>query len=87
MNLKYQMIIRWSEEDKCFLVGSSDFPGQNWRIHGDTYQEEVNNGIDTLESLVIAYQTTGYTLPQLTFNQAAYIKDTRLIAIRVGSGE
>jgi hypothetical protein len=33
--------------------------------------EAVNNGIDALESLVIANQTTGDTLPQLTFNQAA----------------
>ncbi|TAE58033.1 MAG: type II toxin-antitoxin system HicB family antitoxin [Nostocales cyanobacterium] len=71
MNLKYQMIIKWSEEDNCFLVGFPDFPGQTWRTHGDTYQEAVNNGIEALESLVIAYQTTGENLPQPTFNQAA----------------
>ncbi|MFM2063916.1 MAG: hypothetical protein RLZZ507_3587 [Cyanobacteriota bacterium] len=71
MNLKYQMIIQWSEEDNCFLVGFPDFPGQTWRTHGDTYQEAVNNGIEALESLVIAYQTTGENLPQPTFNQAA----------------
>jgi hypothetical protein len=33
---KYQMLIQWSEEDNCFLVGFSDFPGQRWRTHGDT---------------------------------------------------
>ncbi|ALB41345.1 MULTISPECIES: type II toxin-antitoxin system HicB family antitoxin [Nostocales] len=71
INLKYQMIIQWSEEDNCFLVGFPDFPGQIWRTHGDTYQEAVNNGIEALESLVIAYQATGETLPQPTFNQAA----------------
>ncbi|WP_353930146.1 type II toxin-antitoxin system HicB family antitoxin [Okeanomitos corallinicola TIOX110] len=71
MNLKYQMIIQWSEEDNCFLVGCPDFPGQTWRTHGDSYQEAVNNGIEALESLVIAYQTTGENLPQPTFNQAA----------------
>ena len=71
MNLKYQMIIQWSEEDDCFLVGFPDFPGQTWRTHGDTYQEAVNNGIEALESLVIAYQTTGENLPQPTFKQAA----------------
>ena len=65
------MIIQWSEEDSCFLVGFPDFPGQIWRTHGDTYQEAVNNGIEALESLVIAYQATGETLPQPTFNQAA----------------
>jgi antitoxin HicB len=71
MNLKYQMIIQWSEEDSCFLVGFPDFGGQTWRTHGDTYQEAVNNGIEALESLVIAYQATGEILPQPTFNQAA----------------
>ncbi len=87
MNLEYQMIIQWSQEDNYFLVGCSDFPRQNWRIHGDSYQEAVNNEIDTLESLVIAYQITGDTLPKLTFNQAASIKDTRLITITFGSDE
>ncbi|NET01020.1 MAG: type II toxin-antitoxin system HicB family antitoxin [Sphaerospermopsis sp. SIO1G1] len=71
INLKYQMIIQWSEEDNCFLVGFPDFPGQIWRSHGDTYQEAVNNGVEALESLVIAYQTTGENLPKPTFNQAA----------------
>jgi hypothetical protein len=27
MKLKYQMVIQWSEEDNCFLVGFPDFPG------------------------------------------------------------
>ena len=35
--LKYQMVIQWSEEDDCFLVGFPDFPGQQWRTHGKTY--------------------------------------------------
>ncbi|MEL6262948.1 MAG: type II toxin-antitoxin system HicB family antitoxin, partial [Cyanobacteria bacterium J06626_6] len=30
---KYQMVIQWSEEDGCFLVGFPDFPGQKWRTH------------------------------------------------------
>lgn len=33
--LKYQMVIQWSEEDDCFLVGFPDFPGQQWRTHGN----------------------------------------------------
>ncbi|MBE9014160.1 type II toxin-antitoxin system HicB family antitoxin [Pseudanabaenaceae cyanobacterium LEGE 13415] len=62
--LKYQMLRRWSDEDNCFLVGFPDFPGQQWRTHGDTYQEAVINGIEALESLVSAYETTGDPLPQ-----------------------
>jgi antitoxin HicB len=38
--MKYEMVICWSEEDDCYLVGFPDFPGQKWRTHGNTY--EVN---------------------------------------------
>ncbi|MBR8827752.1 MAG: type II toxin-antitoxin system HicB family antitoxin [Gomphosphaeria aponina SAG 52.96 = DSM 107014] len=63
--IKYQMVIQWSEEDNCFLVGFPDFPGQRWRTHGDSYTEAVNNGIEALESLIIAYEATGEPLPQV----------------------
>lgn len=68
---KYQMLIQWSEEDNCFLVGFSDFPGQRWRTHGDTYEEAVVNGIEALESLIMAYEATGEPLPEPTVNKAA----------------
>jgi antitoxin HicB len=61
---KYQMVIQWSEEDNCFLVGFPDFTGQQWRTHGETYEEAVTNGIEALESLVMAYEATGEPLPK-----------------------
>ena len=61
--LKYQMLIQWSDEDQCFLVAFPDFPGSKWRTHGDTYQEAVENGIEALESLTIAYAATQEPLP------------------------
>ncbi|WAN69937.1 type II toxin-antitoxin system HicB family antitoxin [Moorena producens JHB] len=48
-----------------------DFLGQKWRTHGDYYEEAVKNGTEALESLVIAYQETGETLPEPTINKAA----------------
>ncbi|OBQ40500.1 MAG: hypothetical protein AN485_04565 [Anabaena sp. MDT14b] len=69
--LKYQMIIQWSEEDNCFLVGFPDFPGQKWRTHGDTYELAVNNGIEALDSLIIAYESAGDALPEATVCNAA----------------
>ena len=69
--LKYSMMIQWSEEDHCFLVGFPDFPGQRWRTHGDTYQEAVTNGIEALESLILAYESTGEALPEPTVCSAA----------------
>jgi predicted RNase H-like HicB family nuclease len=57
--VKYQMIIQWSDEDDCFLVGFPDFPNQKWRAHGDTYSEALNNGIEALESLIMADELSG----------------------------
>jgi antitoxin HicB len=64
MKMKYEMVIRWSEEDACYLVGFPDFPGQKWRTHGDTYEMAANNGVEALESLINAYETNGESLPE-----------------------
>ena len=52
------------EEDNCYLVGFPDFPGQKWRTHGDTYETAENNGVAALESLMLAYEASGETLPE-----------------------
>jgi antitoxin HicB len=62
-NFKYQMVIQWSDEDNCFLVGLPDFPGQQWRTHGETCELAVANGLEAIESLVIAYESVGDPLP------------------------
>ena len=62
--LKYKMTIAWSDEDDCYLVSFPDFPGQKWRTHGDTYETAVNNGVAALESLMLAYEASGETLPE-----------------------
>jgi antitoxin HicB len=62
--IKYEMTIAWSEEDDCYLVGFPDFPGQKWRTHGDTYEAAANNGVEALESLMIAYEASGESLPE-----------------------
>ncbi|MBD2579613.1 type II toxin-antitoxin system HicB family antitoxin [Oscillatoria sp. FACHB-1406] len=68
---KYQMVIQWSEEDNCFLVGFPDFPGQRWRSHGDSYEEATANGIEALESLIMAYEATHEPLPEPTVYEVA----------------
>lgn len=73
--LKYQMLIQWSEEDECFLVSLPDFPGQQWRSHGETYEEAMMNGIEALESLAIAYQVMGEELPQPSIVAKANAED------------
>ena len=69
--LKYQMVIQWSDEDNCFLVALPDFPGQDWRTHGDTYEEAVAKGKEALESLIISYKADGEPLPEPTVTKAA----------------
>jgi predicted RNase H-like HicB family nuclease len=60
---KYKMVIQWSDLDNCYLVGLPDFPGQEWRTHGDTYAEAVENGIEVLDLLIEDYQLAGEQLP------------------------
>ena len=62
--LKYRMLIQWSDEDNCFLVALPDFPGQQWSTHGDTYEEAVNNGKEVLEMLVDIYREQDIPLPK-----------------------
>jgi antitoxin HicB len=62
--LKYRMVIQWSDEDNCFLVGLPDFPGQDWRTHGATYEEAVAKGQEALESLIESYVESGEALPK-----------------------
>jgi predicted RNase H-like HicB family nuclease len=57
------MIIQWSDEDNCYLVGLPDFPGQQWRTHGETYTEAAANGVEVLELLIEDYQLAGEPLP------------------------
>jgi antitoxin HicB len=64
MKMKYDMMIAWSEEDDCYLVGFPDFPSQKWRTHGDTYELAVRNGVEALEALVLAYEISGESLPE-----------------------
>ncbi len=69
--LKYQMVIQWSDEDDCFLVGFPDFSGQQWRTHEETYEAAVIDGIEALESLRVAYEAAGDPLPEPTVCRAA----------------
>ncbi|MEM6839916.1 MAG: type II toxin-antitoxin system HicB family antitoxin [Cyanobacteria bacterium P01_C01_bin.120] len=68
---KYQMIIQWSDKDSCFLVGFPDFPGQQWHTHGETYEAAASNGMEALESLVLAYEAADELLPEPTTIVAA----------------
>lgn len=63
MKLKYRMNIVWSDENNCYLVGLPDFKGQQWRTHGDTYEEAFKNGMEVMEELHLAGVHGGIDLP------------------------
>lgn len=46
------MVIVWSDEDECYLVHLPDFPEQQFRTHGETYEEAARNGQEVLELLL-----------------------------------
>ncbi|MEM9273215.1 MAG: type II toxin-antitoxin system HicB family antitoxin [Cyanobacteria bacterium P01_F01_bin.143] len=63
-NLRYRILIQWSDEDSCFLVSLPDFPDeQQWVTHGETYQEALENAVEVMDLLVEIYQENGKVLP------------------------
>lgn len=64
MNLRYTVVIQWSDEDNCHLVHLPDFPSQQFHTHGDTYEEALKNAQEVLELLVEEYQEDGKPLPK-----------------------
>lgn len=63
MKLKYRINIVWSDENNCYLVSLPDFVGQQWRTHGDTYEEAFQNGLEVMEELHLAGIAGGIELP------------------------
>ncbi len=64
MDLKYTMIIQWSEEDQLYLVHVPDFPWQHFITHGKTYQEAAENGQDALEGLIEVLRDNQHPIPE-----------------------
>jgi antitoxin HicB len=53
MNLQYSMIIRWSPEDKAYLVQLPEFTNvQRFVTHGATYAEAAERGQEVIEMLI-----------------------------------
>lgn len=51
MQLRYSILIQWSDEDECYIVSLPEF-GKYARTHGDTYEEAVKNAQQVLELLI-----------------------------------
>jgi predicted RNase H-like HicB family nuclease len=50
MEMKYSLIIRWSEEDHCFIAWIPEF-GPAAKTHGDSYESAAKAGREIIEAL------------------------------------
>lgn len=62
---KYQMLIQWSEQDRCYVVSLPDFTElRQPSTDGATYEEAARNGYELIESLIIWYEQEDKPLPK-----------------------
>jgi antitoxin HicB len=60
--LRYSILIQWSDEDEAYIVTLSEFPG--YHTHGDTYEEALKNGKGVLELCIESDLELGRPLPE-----------------------
>ena len=51
MTPKYSLIIRWSDEDQCYIAWVPEF-GTGVKTHGSTYEEAARAGREVIELLM-----------------------------------
>jgi len=62
MEIKYELIIYWSEEDQAFIVEVPELPG--CAADGSTYQEAVQNAEVIIREWLETAQELGRPIPQ-----------------------
>jgi antitoxin HicB len=63
--MKYTIVIKWSEEDQCYVVLLPEFTNlMQPCTHGDTYEEAVKNAQEVLEMLIESSLEDGELLPE-----------------------
>jgi predicted RNase H-like HicB family nuclease len=58
---KYEVIIRWSEEDQAFLAEVPELPGCS--AHGDTHENALINAMEAAELWLDTVKQAGRTFP------------------------
>ena len=61
-NMKYAILIQWSDEDRCFVVSLPEW-GEFCHTHGETYEEALKNAQDVLELFIETALDNGEPLP------------------------
>ncbi|MBC8121739.1 MAG: type II toxin-antitoxin system HicB family antitoxin [Gemmatimonadaceae bacterium] len=72
-NPRYTVVIRWSDEDRAYLVELPEFAATVMQpvTHGDTYEQALKHGLEVLETLIEMYREEGRPLPPLPVREVA----------------
>jgi predicted RNase H-like HicB family nuclease len=62
MEIRYELIIYWSEEDQAFIVEVPELSG--CMADGETYQEAVQNAEIVIQEWLETAKQLGRTIPQ-----------------------
>jgi predicted RNase H-like HicB family nuclease len=62
MDLKYEMIIYWSNEDQAYIVEVPELPG--CMSDGPTYQKAVSNAEEIINEWIETAKELGKPIPQ-----------------------
>ncbi|ELR97004.1 type II toxin-antitoxin system HicB family antitoxin [Gloeocapsa sp. PCC 73106] len=63
MNHHYSIIIQWSDEAQCFIVGLPEW-GNLCQTYGETYEEALKNALEVIDFLVKSALEEGQPLPR-----------------------
>jgi len=62
MKIKYEMIIYWSNEDKCYVVEVPELPG--CMSDRATYQEAISNAVIIINEWIETAKEIGRPIPK-----------------------
>ncbi|GAP94871.1 type II toxin-antitoxin system HicB family antitoxin [Leptolyngbya sp. NIES-2104] len=62
MKCRYSILIQWSDEDQCYVVGLPEWE-ELCHTHGKTYEEALQNAQEVLE-LLVESAAEGEPLPE-----------------------
>jgi len=63
MKPQFSLIIRWSQEDNCYIAWAPEF-GFGVTTHGDTYEAAAKAGHEMIESMIELHESEHLPLPE-----------------------
>jgi len=70
--IKYPILIYWSDVDQVYVVEVPDLPG--CMTHGDTYEKAVEMAVDAMQGWLACAEEDGDSLPTPTSRKLLKLK-------------